>query len=101
MFAWAIVLQMVTNAPPKLRSELVEMVTEAQPGQTDSAASRLLSALTSLLPLETAGRSSPARKLPTGTPSLSIIREGGGASEVAAALFGCVLHQVRTVPSVV
>jgi hypothetical protein len=102
MFAWAIVLHMVTNAPPKLRSELVEMVTEARPGQADGAASRLLSALTPLLPLEIAGRSSPVRKLPTstGTPSLSIIHEGAGASEVAAALFGCVLHQVRTILSV-
>lgn len=102
MFAWAIVLHMVSNAPPKLRAELVEMVTEARPGQADSSASRLLSTLTSLLPLETAGRSSSVRKLPAsaGAHSLSIIHEGAGASEVAAALFGCVLHQVRTVPFV-
>lgn len=102
MFAWAIVLHLVANAPPKLRDELVEMITEERPGQAGSAASHLLSALTSLLPLETTGRSNSGRKLPTttGTPSLNILHESGDASEVAAALFGCVLRQVSTVLSV-
>ena len=102
MFAWAIVLHIVANAPPKLRGELVEMVAEERPGQAGSAASHLLSALTSLLPLETTGRSNSGRKLPTatGSPSLNVLHEGGDASEVAAALFGCVLRQVSTVLSV-
>jgi hypothetical protein len=95
LFSWAIILHMIANAPVKLRSELVDMITVERSGQ--SAASHLLSALTSLLPLESGRPVNSGRKsvASAGVPPLSVIRDGGSASEVAAALFGRALRQVR------
>ena len=95
LFGWALVIQSVADAPAALRSEIVDVVTTDTKvdGVTfaGSAATRLLSALVSLLPLDAAG----GRKALGKIPPLSVIRDGGSAAEVAAALFGRVLRQVR------
>ena len=101
LFGWAVILQMVARAPVALRGELVEMVTEELPNTTESAAGRLLSALMTLLPLENSGRVGTPKtrkgtKAIANIPPLSVIREGGSAPEVAAALFS---HALRQLPA--